>query len=129
MWVRITMTLRSVRWRRIIPGWSKSFHSMIRWHPPVFDISTKWRRNDSRRTSGRVFYGENGTVHIDRAHLESDSEEIVKTLLGEDDVYLPRSPGHHRNWLDCIKSRKAPIADVEEEPRTVSMIHLGNLAY
>ena len=80
-------------------------------------------------TSGRVFYGENGTVHIDRDHLESDSEEIVKTLLGEEDVYLPRSPGHHRNWLDCIKSRKAPVADVEKGARTVSMIHLGNLAY
>ncbi len=40
-----------------------------------------------------------------------------------------RSPGHHRNWLDCIKTRERPVADVEVGARTVSLIHLGNLAY
>lgn len=79
--------------------------------------------------SGCVFHGENGTLHIDRGKLVSDPEEIVKTPLGEGDVHLPKSPGHHRNWIDCIKSRKAPVAEVEKGARTVSIIHLGNLAY
>jgi predicted dehydrogenase len=64
--------------------------------------------------SGCVFHGENGTLHIDR---------------GENDVHLPKSPGHHRNWLDCIKSREMPIAEVEKGARTAAIIHLGNLAY
>ncbi len=79
--------------------------------------------------SGCTFHGENGTLYIDRGRLTSDPEEIVKTPLGQDDVHLPQSPGHHRNWLDCIKSREAPVADVETGARTVSIIHLGNLAY
>ena len=79
--------------------------------------------------SGCVFHGENGTLRIDRGRLESVPEEIVKTPLGRDDVHLPGSPGHHRNWLDCIKSREAPVAEVEKGARTVSIIHLGNLAY
>lgn len=79
--------------------------------------------------SGCVFFGENGTLHIDRGVLTSDPEEIVKTPLGENDVHLPVSPGHHRNWLDCIKSRELPVADVEKGARTVTLIHLGNLAY
>jgi len=79
--------------------------------------------------SGCTFHGDNGTLHIDRGLLESDPEEIVKTPLGQDDVHLPRSSGHHRNWLDCIKSREAPVAEVEKGARTVSIIHLGNLAY
>jgi predicted dehydrogenase len=78
---------------------------------------------------GCTFHGENGTLHIDRGRLESDPEEIVKTPLGKDDVHLPKSPGHHRNWLDCIKSRQAPVAEVEKGARTVTIIHLGNLAY
>jgi predicted dehydrogenase len=80
-------------------------------------------------TSGCTFHGENGTLHIDRGRLASDPDEIVKTPLGEDDVHLPKSPGHHRNWLDCIKSRQPPVAEVEKGARTVSIVHLGNLAY
>jgi hypothetical protein len=61
--------------------------------------------------------------------LESDPAEVVTTPLAPDDERLPEAPGHHRNWLDCIASRERPVADVEKGARTVSMIHLGNLAY
>ena len=40
-----------------------------------------------------------------------------------------RTPGHHRNWLDCIRSRKRPLADVEIGARSVAITILGNLAY
>ena len=79
--------------------------------------------------SGCVFHGERGTLHIDRGLLRSDPEDIVKTPLADDEVHLPVSPGDHRNWLDCVQSRKRPIADVEYGARTVTTIHLGNLAY
>jgi len=79
--------------------------------------------------SGCVFHGENGTLHIDRGRLVSDPVEIVQTPLGADDVHLQKSPGHHRNWLDCIRSRDAPVAEVEKGARTATLIHLGNLAY
>jgi predicted dehydrogenase len=35
---------------------------------------------------------------------------------------------HIRNFLDCVRSRKAPIAEVEEGHRTAVMCHLGNIA-
>ena len=79
--------------------------------------------------SGCVFHGEHGKLHIDRGRLTSDPEELVKTPLADDEVHLPKSPGHHRNWLDCIKSREMPIAEVEKGARTVTIVHLGNLAY
>jgi hypothetical protein len=49
--------------------------------------------------------------------------------VGEKDVRRFKSPGHHRNWLDCIRSRERPVADVEAGARTVTVIHLGNLVY
>jgi len=79
--------------------------------------------------SGCVFTGENGTLHIDRGHLSSDPESIVKDPLGDKEVHLARSPGHHRNWLDCVRSRKRPVADVEIGARSVTIPILGNLAY
>ena len=79
--------------------------------------------------SGCVFHGENGTLRIDRGVLQGTPEKLVKEPLGNGVKRQPVSPGHHRDWLDCIKSRKAPVAEVEKGARTVTIIHLGNLAY
>lgn len=35
---------------------------------------------------------------------------------------------HVRNFLDCVRSRQRPIADVEEGHRTAIVCHLGNIA-
>jgi predicted dehydrogenase len=79
--------------------------------------------------SGCVFTGTKGTLHIDRGVLTSDPADIVKEPLGEKEVHLFQSPGHHRNWIDCIKSRQKPICDVEIGARSVAITQLGNLAY
>ncbi len=79
--------------------------------------------------SGCTFTGTDGTLRIDRDHLSSDPGSIVKDPLGGKDVHLEKSPGHHRNWLDCIRSRKRPLADVEIGARSVAITILGNLAY
>jgi len=78
---------------------------------------------------GCVFTGEKGTLHIGRGVLTSDPESIVKDPLADDEVHLPHSPGHHRDWLNCIRIRGRCIADVEIGARSVTVCHLGNLAY
>jgi hypothetical protein len=79
--------------------------------------------------SGCTFTGTAGTLRIDRGHLSSDPESIVMKPLGEKDVHIDKSLGHHRNWLDCIRSRERPLADVEIGARSVAITILGNLAY
>jgi predicted dehydrogenase len=78
---------------------------------------------------GCFFTGTRGTLYITRGKLVSEPAGIVKEPLGKNDVHLFRSPGHHRNWVDCIRSRKKPVADVEIGARSVTVVHLGNLAY
>ncbi len=79
--------------------------------------------------SGCTFTGTKGTLRIDREHLSSDPASIVEDPLNAKGVHLEKSPGHHRNWLDCIRSRKRPLADVEIGARSVAITILGNLAY
>ena len=79
--------------------------------------------------SGCTFEGSSGKLYIDRGKLTSEPESIVKEPLGEKEVHLPKSEGHHRDWVDCIRSRKRPVADVEIGARSVTVCHLGNLAY
>lgn len=79
--------------------------------------------------SGCTFVGTRGTLRIDRGVLETDPPELLKEPAGAQDVKLFQSPGHHRNWIDCIRSRQRPVADVEAGARTVAITQLGNLAY
>jgi len=79
--------------------------------------------------SGCVFVGTAGKLHIDRGVLTSEPESIVKEPLGEKDIHFAESPGHHRDWLNCIRSRQRPVADVEIGARSATIVHLGNLAY
>jgi predicted dehydrogenase len=78
---------------------------------------------------GCTFHGENGTLRITRGHLSSDPAELTQQPLADDEIHLEHSPGHHRNWLDCVHSRKRPLADVEAGARTAAIIHLANAAY
>jgi predicted dehydrogenase len=78
---------------------------------------------------GVLFIGSDGEINVDRGFLSSKPADIIKQPLGAKDVHLYKSPGHQRDWLDCIRSRKRPIADVKIGARSVTVCHLGNLAY
>src|SRR5207249_7481963 len=78
---------------------------------------------------GVTIKGELGEIFVDRSKITSTPESILKEPLGEKDVHIAKSPGHKKNWLECIKSRQRPICDVEVGARSVTVCHLGNLAY
>jgi len=82
-----------------------------------------------RNPGGVTFIGTEGEIWVNRGKLTSKPEYLVNTPLRAGDVHLYRSPGHHRDWLNCIRSRQRPICDVEIGCRSVSVCHLGNLAY
>ena len=75
------------------------------------------------------FQGTKGRVMVDRGRLLSDPPDIARRPLAPDEVHLRRSPGHKRDWVECIRSRRKPICDVEIGCRSVTVCHLGNLAY
>ena len=78
---------------------------------------------------GVSFVGTKGEVFVDRGKIRSKPESILKEELGDNDVRLYKSPGQQRDWLNCVRSRKRPICDVEIGARSVTVCHLGNLAY
>lgn len=84
---------------------------------------------DGQERGGVHFVGTEGIVYVDRGKLQSWPEKVVKEPLGANEVRLYQSPGHHRDWLNCIRSRQRPICDVEIGARSVTVCHLGNLAY
>jgi len=73
-------------------------------------------------TEGWVF------VHIHGAKLEAEPASLLKSKIRTDEIHVGRSPGHHRNFLDSVKSRKPPVAHEEIGHRTATICHLNNIA-
>jgi predicted dehydrogenase len=84
---------------------------------------------------GLEFRGDRGTLKIDRARLafyRDDAAYAAGTLTPEPDIYV-RSSGdgtltHLQNWLDCIRSRKAPNSHIRVGHQAARTSHLTNLA-
>ncbi|MDP4291035.1 MAG: Gfo/Idh/MocA family oxidoreductase [Bacteroidota bacterium] len=60
--------------------------------------------------------------------IDSDNPKILESVIGENEIHLYESPEQHRNWLDCIVSRKQPIAPVEVGHRSNSVCLLSHIA-
>jgi hypothetical protein len=80
---------------------------------------------------GTRWIGEDGWVQVNRGHFSAsnDSWNKMKRLPYEQrKVELLYSPGHHRNFLDCVKSREKTITPVEVAHRSAVPGHLGLIA-
>ena len=77
---------------------------------------------------GAVFEGENGKITINRGSAKGSPAELVTEPLKDPKVRLYVSDHHMQNWIDCIRSRKRCVADVEIGHRTSTVCHLGNIA-
>ncbi len=81
-------------------------------------ISTKLRK-------GSTWRGENGWVWVDRGKIETSNPKWLAEEFNPGDWKAYRSPGHQRNFLDCVKSREATAAPAENGHRSITPGHLG----
>jgi hypothetical protein len=77
---------------------------------------------------GARFEGSEGWVQYTAGKIEASSDAIKNAVIGPDELHLPVSENHYRNWLDCVRSREEPIEPVEAGHRTASVCHCGNIA-
>ena len=83
---------------------------------------------------GVTFVGSDGEIFVNRGKLTSKPEDVIKKPTTDDEIHLYESPsgshsGHRQDWVNCLKSRKAPCCPIEIGARTVAVCHLGNIAY
>jgi len=74
------------------------------------------------------FEGTEGWVHVDWNSFSTHPESLMDTVIGPNEIHLYESRDHKRNFLDCIKSGRDPIAPVEVGHRSASVCHLANIA-
>ncbi len=85
-----------------------------------------------------MFICEKGKLEINRNKFTSNPPEIAAELNKKvdvaeeerkwsDELALWQARWHMQDWLDCIRSRKLPVADVEIGHRSISVCHLANI--
>src|SRR5262249_29900883 len=72
---------------------------------------------------GITLYAEKGTLVFDSKgwHVVDG----IKASYKSSEIERP----HLRNFIDCVKDRKRPNADIEEGHKSTRLCHLGNIAY
>jgi hypothetical protein len=92
------------------------------------EVSLEQPKIDDHQQLGGIFEGTNGRIQIirgdfitDRPELKKDAPDVIKEGPGENSYHL-------RNFVECLKSRKNPNADVEIAHRSNSVCHLVNMA-
>jgi predicted dehydrogenase len=95
--------------------------------------------------NGIKFYGTEGWIFVTRDEmvtptdpgksaapppqpLTASNPKILDSVIGPDEVHLYQSNDQHGNWLECIKSRKAPTAPAEIGHRACSTCLIHHIA-
>jgi predicted dehydrogenase len=92
--------------------------------------------------NGIKFHGTEGWVFVSRGNetvtasdpvarlkdsqaLAASDPKIITSVIGPNEIHLYESTDHHGNWLECVRSRRQPIAPVEVGHRacTACLIH------
>jgi predicted dehydrogenase len=78
--------------------------------------------------NGIRFEGTDGWLWVNRGDLQASDEAIYRTPLPGDAERLEVSSDHMRNFFDCVRSRKEPVAGVEVGHRSAAICHLSVIA-
>jgi predicted dehydrogenase len=101
-------------------------------------------RGADDRPHGEAYYGTNGTLIVDRLGFEiypelkaasgpgaagSKSDTVTARMDRKERTAEDTTALHVRDFIECVRSRRKPAADVETGHRSSIVSHLGNIAF
>jgi predicted dehydrogenase len=95
--------------------------------------------------NGVKFIGDDGWIWVTRGNyrvtdtdpvadssgvkpIDASNPKILQSVIGPNEIHLYESSEQHANWLDCIKSRKEPVAPIEVGHRSCTACLLHHMA-
>ena len=84
--------------------------------------------SDNENPHGIRFEGTDGWIFVNRRTLQAKPISLLKVSLKSSDAELYNSNSHHRNFFDCVRSRRDPICPVEVGHRTNVICNLSDIA-
>jgi myo-inositol 2-dehydrogenase/D-chiro-inositol 1-dehydrogenase len=144
--------------RGMITGWGSHMNDIAQWgngsdetgpveieataefpNRGLFDVHTTFRAEalyangvkllmETGDPAGVRFEGGRGWVFVTREGVKASSESFLSQEPGEGETRLYRSSNHMKNFLECVRSRKDPVAPVEVGHRSNTICVLAHIA-
>jgi hypothetical protein len=80
------------------------------------------------RTGGPVTATDPAIAAAGTSGLLASNPKILDSVIGPNEIHLPKSPEQHRNWLDSIRTGKPNISPAELGHRACSTCLLHSIA-
>lgn len=77
---------------------------------------------------GVRFLGDKGWVHVVRGGLRAEPEELLEVKLKPTDEHLYESRDHFANFLECVRTRRDPVAPVEAGHAATTLTLVADIA-
>ena len=82
----------------------------------------------AKTEQGIRFKGTDGWVFVRRGnYIEADPKSLLKSVISPNEIHLTKSKGHHRNFLDAVKTRGKTICPIEQAVRSDTLCHLNDI--
>jgi len=83
--------------------------------------------DNKQHKQGVVFQGTEGWVYVKRGHIDAEPKSLLTSKMGADEIHLPKTSGHQREFLDCIRSRKQTVSNIDVAVRSDTLSQLTDI--
>jgi predicted dehydrogenase len=91
-------------------------------------VRLEYTSDGDRNKHGIRFEGPKSWVYVNRGEFDAQPKSLLDEKLGPNEIHLPVSTNHQRNWIDCIKTRGQTVANIDVAVRSDTLCHLSDIA-
>ena len=84
--------------------------------------------DNKRHRQGVLFKGSDGWVFVKRGSIDSHPKSLLNEKIGPEEIHLPASNDHSKNFIECIRTRTTPVSSIEAAVRSDTVSHLSDIA-
>jgi len=77
---------------------------------------------------GAKWIGDDGWIWVDRAGADAQPKTLFTSRIGPNEIHLPRSPGHHEQFIECVRTRGRTLTPASVALRSTTPGWLGIIA-
>jgi predicted dehydrogenase len=89
----------------------------------------KWASRYGRVSGhGTAFEGDDGWVHVNRGRINANPADLPQSVFSPDEPQLYKSTNHARNFLECVRTRKETISNIDSALAVDTICQISALA-
>jgi predicted dehydrogenase len=85
--------------------------------------------HEPQGNQGVTFIGSKGQVRVERGKIETTPVSLATQAIGANEKHVYKSVDHYKDFLQAMRNRTKPVADVEIGHRTATVCNIGNITY